>query len=165
MIEIDTNFWINRVIVRRGYNTNTISWKEAFYNLNDSISKNESVSAVGYTRRFVIGKNIEDAIRKNAGFFVSYNAERISLVPDVLNDLECLVAHLYIGIDVTNPGFGRHNDKTDVWFWQNKGISRWDFDNGDSYTLNEGDLIYVPEGVYHKVSTVEARFGISMSLK
>ena len=70
MIEIDTNFWINRVIVRRGYNTNTISWKEAFYNLNDSISKNESVSAVGYTRRFVIGKNIEDAIRKNAGFFV-----------------------------------------------------------------------------------------------
>ena len=165
MIEIDTEFWINRVIVRRGYNNNTISWKEAFYNLNDSISKNESVSAVGYTRRFVIGKNIEDAIRKNAGFFVSYNAERISLVPDVLNDLECLVAHLYIGIDVTNPGFGRHNDKEDVWFWQNKGISRWDFDNGDSYTLNEGDLIYVPKYVYHKVSTIEARFGISMSLK
>ena len=166
MIEIDTNFWINRVIVRRGYNKNTISWKEAFYNLNDSISKNESVKgAVGHTRRYVDGKNIEDAIRKNAGFFVSYNAERISLVPDVLNDLKCLVAHLYIGIDVTNPGFGRHNDKTDVWFWQNKGISRWDFDNGDSYTLNEGDLIYVPEGVYHKVSTVEARFGISMSLE
>ena len=165
MIEIDTEFWINRVIVRRGYNTNTISWKEAFYNLNDSISKNESVKgAVGHTRRYIHGKNEEDTIRKNAGFFVSYNAERISLVPDVLNDLGCLVAHLYIGIDVTNPGFGRHNDKEDVWFWQNKGISRWDFDNGDSYTLNEGDLIYVPKYVYHKVSTVEARFGISMSL-
>ena len=165
MIEIDTNFWINRVIVRRGYNNNTISWKEAFYNLNDSIIKNESVRKGEYTRRFVDGTNIEDAIRKNAGFFVSYSAERISLVPDVLNDLGCLVAHLYIGIDVTNPGFGRHNDKTDVWFWQNKGISRWDFDNGDSYTLNEGDLIYVPKGVYHKVSTVEARFGISMSIE
>ena len=166
MIEIDTEFWINRVIVKRGYNNNTISWKEAFYNLNDSISINESVKgAVGHTRRYVDGKNIEDAIRKNAGFFVSYNAERINLVPDVLNDLKCLVAHLYIGIDVTNPGFGRHNDKTDVWFWQNKGISKWDFDNGDSYTLNEGDLIYVPKGVYHKVSTVEARFGISMSIE
>ena len=136
----------NGVIVRRGYNNNTISWKEAFYNFNDSISKNEYV------------KNIE-------GFFVSHNAERISLVQDVLNDLECRVAHLYIGIDVTNPGFGNHVDEDDVWFWQNKGISRWDFNNGDSYTLNEGDLIYVPKGVYHKVSTIEARFGISMSLK
>ena len=58
---------------------------------------------------------------KNAGFFVSYNAERISLVPDVLNDLGCLVAHLYVGIDVTNPGFGNHVDDVDVWFWQNKG--------------------------------------------
>ena len=175
MVEIDTEFWINRVIVRRGYNTNTISWKEAFYNLNDSISKssnnNESVRKVRLlpsfkigNRRFVDGTNIEEVIRNNIGYFVSYNAERISLVPDVLNDLGCLVAHLYIGIDVTNPGFGRHNDKEDVWFWQNKGISRWDFDNGDSYTLNEGDLIYVPKYVYHKVSTIEARFGISMSL-
>jgi len=136
----------NGVIVRRGYNNNTISWKEAFSNFNDSISKKEFI------------KNIE-------GFFVSHNAERISLVQDVLNDLECRVAHLYIGIDVTNPGFGNHVDEDDVWFWQNKGISRWDFNNGDSYTLNEGDLIYVPKGVYHKVSTIEARFGISMSLK
>jgi mannose-6-phosphate isomerase-like protein (cupin superfamily) len=134
------------VIVRRGYNNNTISWKEAFSNFNDSISKKEFI------------KNIE-------GFFVSHNAERISLVQDVLNDLECRVAHLYIGIDVTNPGFDNHVDEDDVWFWQNKGISKWDFNNGDSYTLNEGDLIYVPKGVYHKVSTVEARFGISMSLK
>ena len=136
----------NGVIVRRGYINNTISWKEAFSNFNDSISKKEFI------------KNIE-------GFFVSHNAERISLVQDVLNDLECRVAHLYIGIDVTNPGFGNHVDEDDVWFWQNKGISRWDFNNGDSYTLNEGDLIYVPKGVYHKVSTIEARFGISMSLK
>ena len=137
---------VNGVTVRRGYNNNTISWKEAFSNFNDSISKKEFV------------KNIE-------GFFVSHNAERISSVQDVLNDLECRVAHLYIGIDVTNPGFGNHVDEDDVWFWQNKGISRWDFNNGDSYTLNEGDLIYVPKGVYHKVSTIEARFGISMSLK
>ena len=59
--------------------------------------------------------------------------------------------------------FGNHNDDVDVWFWQNKGVSKWDFNNGDSYTLDEGDLIYVPKGVYHKVSSVVARFGISMS--
>ena len=31
------------VTVRKGYNYNTASWDEAFYNLNDSISKNEVV--------------------------------------------------------------------------------------------------------------------------
>ena len=132
------------VTVRRCYNNNTPSWEEAFYNLNDSISKNESVVAIG-------------------GFFISHNAERISLVPDVLNDLKCEVAHLYIGIEVKNIGLAAHSDDVDVWFWQNKGVSKWDFNNGDSYTLDEGDLIYVPEGVYHKVSSVVARFGISMS--
>ena len=133
------------VTVRRGYNNNTLSWEESFYNLNDSICKNEVVKFIA------------------AGFFVSHNAERISLVRDVLNDLECRVAHLYIGIDVTNCGFDNHVDTVDVWFWQNKGISKWDFNNGDSYMLNEGDLIYIPKGVYHKVSSVVARFGISMS--
>ena len=134
------------ITVKRGYNNNTISWDEAFYNLNDSISKNELVKKP-----------------RGGGFFISHNAVRINCVQDVLNDLGCQTAHLYIGIDITNCGFGNHVDTVDVWFWQNKGISKWDFNNGDSYMLNEGDLIYVPKGVYHKVSSVVARFGISMS--
>ena len=134
----------NKVTVKRNYNNNTISWKEAFYNFNNSIGKKE------YVKKF-------------EGFFVSHNAQRINLVQEVLKDLNCKVAHLYIGIDVTNPGFGNHVDKVDVWFWQNKGTTIWDFDNGAKYTLYEGDLIYIPKGTYHKVSSVEARFGISMS--
>ena len=134
------------ITVKRGYNNNTISWDEAFYNLNDSISKNESVVAIG-------------------GFFISHNAERISLVQDVLNDLECKVAHLYIGIEVKNPGLAAHSDDVDVWFWQNKGVTKWDFKDGVSYILNEGDLIYIPKGVRHMVSSVVARVGISMSQK
>ena len=133
------------VKVIKGYNYNTASWEEAFYNLNDSISKNELV------------KKPHDG-----GFFISHNAERINLVQDVLNDLECRVAHLYIGIDITNSGFGNHVDEVDVWSWQNKGVTKWDFQNGDSYTVNEGDLIHIPKGVYHKASSVTARFSISM---
>jgi len=131
------------VKVIKGYNYNTANWEEAFYNLNDSISKNE-------------------LIKQQGGFFVAHNAQRISCVPDVLNDLKCEIAHLYIGIDVTNWGFGNHVDSVGVWSWQNKGLTRWDFQNGDSYTLDEGDLIYIPPGVYHKASSVAARFSISM---
>ena len=131
------------VTVRRGYNYNTASWEEAFYNLNYSIDKNEIVKQQG-------------------GFFVAHNAQRINCVRDILNDLQLQAAHLYIGIEVPNWGYGNHVDVVDVWSWQNKGVTRWDFQNGDSYTLGEGDLIYIPKGVYHKASTVEARFGISM---
>ena len=134
----------NKVTVKRNYNNNTISWEEAFYNFNASVIKNEYV-------------------KKREGFFISHNAQRISLMQDVLKDLKCSVAHLYIAIDITNPGFSNHVDKVDVWFWQNKGTTLWDFDNSDNYTLYEGDLIYIPKGTYHKVSSVEARFGISMS--
>jgi ribosomal protein L16 Arg81 hydroxylase len=133
------------VKVIKGYNYNTASWEEAFYNLNDSISKNELV------------KKPHDG-----GFLKSHNAERINCVQDVLNDLGCQVAHLYIGIDITNSGFGNHVDEVDVWSWQNKGVTKWDFQNGDSYTVNEGDLIHIPKGVYHKASSVTARFSISM---
>ena len=131
------------VTVRRGYNYNTASWEEAFYNLNYSIDKNEIVKQQG-------------------GFFVTHNAQRINGVQDILNDLHLQAAHLYIGIDVPNWGFGNHVDDIDVWSWQNKGVTRWDFQNGDSYTLGEGDLIHIPKGVYHKASSVTARFSISM---
>ena len=134
----------DKVTVKRNYNNNTVSWKKAFYNFNNSVVKNEFV-------------------KKFEGFLVSHNAQHITLVQNVLKDLKCKVAHLYIGIDVTNPGFGNHVVKVDVWFWQNKGTTIWDFNNGNSYTLYEGDLIYIPKGTYHKVSSVEARFGISMS--
>ena len=133
------------ITVRRGYNDNTASWEEAFYNLNDSISKNELVKKT-----------------ECGGFFVSHNAQRINCVQDVLNDLGCQVAHAYMGINITNPGFGEHVDDVNVWSWQNKGVTKWDFQNGDSYTLGEGDLIHIPKGVYHKASSVTARFSISM---
>lgn len=134
---------MKRVKVIKKYNNQTIDWKDAFYNLNESMSRKE-------------------LIKTSSGFFVSHNAEKIKRVKNVLKDLDCQVAHLYIGIDINNPGFGMHVDTVDVWFWQNKGVSEWEFENS-KHVLYEGDLIYVPKGMYHKVNSLEARFGISMS--
>ena len=74
------------VKVIRDYNKNILDWKDAFYNLNESMTNNE-------------------LIKTSSGFFVSHNAERIQQVKEVLNDLNCNVAHLYIGIDIKNPGY------------------------------------------------------------
>ena len=137
-------YTMNGVKVIRDYNKNTLDWEDAFSNLNDSISNDEIV-------------------KMNKGFFVAHNAQRIEKVQPVLSDLNCLAAHIYICINISNDGFGMLVDNDDVWFWQNKGKSHWHFKNNDNYELNEGDLIYVPKGIYHCVLSPEARFGVSMS--
>jgi len=58
--------------------------------------------------------------------------------------------------------FGRHNDDMDVWFWQCQGLSRWVLDDKE-FTLEPGDLIYVKKGIYHNVSALTPRAGVSMS--
>ncbi len=49
---------MKKVIVTRDYNKNTIDWKDAFYNFNESISKHET-------------------IKTHTGYFYSYTAEKI----------------------------------------------------------------------------------------
>ena len=125
------------------YSQDTVSWEDAFRNWNESLTNNEW-------------------IKPGVGHFVSHRADRIPEVQVALKDLNISVAHLYIGIDVTSPGYGKHVDMTDVYFWQQKGSTRWEFDTGDVFILKEGDMVYVPKGVYHEVTSLEARFGISM---
>ena len=76
-----------------------------------------------------------------------------------------------IELELTYSDWGGTNelgvaDKVDVWIWQNKGVTRWDYQNPldveKSCTVNEGDLIYIPKGVYHKANSVTARFSITM---
>ena len=87
----------------------------------------------------------------NKGFFVAHNAQRIEKVQPVLSDLNCLAAHIYICINISNDGFGMHVDNDDVWFWQNKGKSHWHFKNNDNYEIN---LIFKDNA--HIVLTTEA---------
>jgi len=129
--------------VKKQFNLNTPSWEELLFDLNFSYIKNE------------------DFKNSNPGFFVSHSAFRIKKVQSVLKELKLQNAHLYINI-LNTQTFGAHKDDMDVWFWQVKGQTIWEIEN-NQYTLEEGDLIFVPKGIIHKVIPLGPRAGISMS--
>ena len=98
------------------------------------------------------------------GFFVSYSSYKIPEVEKVLKRLGLHTAHTYMNITTQNyGGLGRHNDTMDVWYWQCHGITMWTFDHLRCI-LQPGDLVTIPKGVYHEVTPLTPRLGISMGI-
>ena len=67
--------------------------------------------------------------------------------------------------DVEN--LGKHEDGFDQFFWNCIGHTTWEFEQEDGsiekYILNPGDLMAIPAGVYHKVTSVTPRAGMTFS--
>ena len=129
---------------KREYNLNVVDWTEAFLNYDKSV-------------------HLYKEIKFNyPGFFVSHEGHNIDKVKDVLKDLECNTAHLYFNVTTKAETFGRHKDTMDVYYWQCQGVTQWIVED-KNVILNPGDLIYIPSGMYHSVTPLSPRLGISMS--
>ena len=74
---------------------------------------------------------------------------------------------LYVSLSSISKSFGKHNDTTDVWFWQCIGQTKWTVWDPDpiTYILSPGDLIYVPVGMYHDPEPLTPRMGMSIGIK
>lgn len=53
-----------------------------------------------------------------------------------------------------------HHDPHDIFYWQIVGTSFWKIDNGITYTLNPGDLLYLPLENSHQVWCDGPRAGL-----
>jgi mannose-6-phosphate isomerase-like protein (cupin superfamily) len=76
-------------------------------------------------------------------------------------------AHIYISLSKESKTFGKHKDESDVWYWQCIGSTQWEifqFNKTISYILEPGDIIYVPKGIFHDVTPLSSRVGISFGL-
>jgi mannose-6-phosphate isomerase-like protein (cupin superfamily) len=80
----------------------------------------------------------------------------------VINEFGVNEAHMYISLVAGHVGYKPHDDVVDVWFWQCQGVSKWTV-GGFQYTMNPGDLIFIPAGTEHGVESLSPRAGISMS--
>ena len=130
--------------VTKNFNKQVLSWNDIFYNFEESVANKELIKYAP------------------TAFYVIHNGHRIKKLKNILKKLDCRAAHIYFNLCAQEINFGRHNDDRDVWFWQCQGKSKWLVENKE-FILAPGDLIYIKKGVYHDVSALSPRAGVSMS--
>ena len=74
---------------------------------------------------------------------------------------------IYMSLSRMSTTFGKHNDTTDVWFWQCIGKTSWTVWDPDpiTYILRPGDIIYTPVGMFHEPKPLTPRVGMSIGIK
>ena len=65
-----------------------------------------------------------------------------------------------IRVSLSNRLVSDHHDPHDIFYWQILGTSFWKIDNDITYTLNPGDLLYLPLENSHEVWCDGPRAGL-----
>jgi ribosomal protein L16 Arg81 hydroxylase len=73
------------------------------------------------------------------------------------------VLHIYTSKNHNGKTFGRHCDNVDVLIVQSIGKMDYRFDDDQVISLQPGDGLYIPEGVYHDPISSEPRVTLSFS--
>jgi ribosomal protein L16 Arg81 hydroxylase len=104
--------------------------------------------------------------------FVYFDAEKMPPVMALVKEIQKMTtnkvtAHCYLSFLEISKTFGRHNDHSEVFFWQVQGKTRWvveDHDRIFEYELKPNDLIYIPKFMNHDVRPLTPRAGISIGI-
>lgn len=136
--------------------SDTPSWKEIFFDLQESVKEGSFIKVLD---PFTI-------ITHNVG-------AHIPIVHTILEALKInylnlpVSAHMYRGLNSYSTGLGKHKDTMDVFFWQIKGTTKWNISEDNelfTYIVEEGDVIFVPRLVFHEVTSLCPRVGISFGV-
>lgn len=83
---------------------------------------------------------------------------------DEVKDSQNIVQmHVYSSLGNSSATYGRHKDVMDVLIVSAIGSVIYKFDDCPSYTVDPGDSIFIPKGVYHEPQIVEPRVTLSFS--
>jgi hypothetical protein len=144
----------NKHFVFRNLDLTTPTWGEILENLNQTVVSKSKIKVLD-----------------NLGF-VFFDAERMKSVHSLLTEIKQTTdkpctAHCYISLLETSATFGRHNDTSDVFFWQVQGSTSWKVEQDNmihEYKLLPNDLIYIPRFIFHDVLPLGPRAGISIGI-
>jgi ribosomal protein L16 Arg81 hydroxylase len=153
-------------ILFKGVFPNIITWQEVIDHFNYAIQQpNQAVR-----------DNIHSTVGQ-AHFWDHYtwtldNAHlQYPGVTDILKVLDPLLdnnfktAFAIISLTTVESGIGRHSDQYDVFYLQGMGSVDWHLEVGMEeivYTLNHGDLLFIPANTTHQVKSNSPRAAISM---
>lgn len=151
--EFLTNKENRKHCVFRNLDLNCPGWDEILNFLNKDAVSNKKIKTLD-----------------NLGF-VYYDADRMPEVDRLLKAIQTLThrpcsAHCYISLLEISGTFGRHNDSSDVFFWQVQGRTHWTVEQEKTYEyeLLPNDLIYIPRFIFHTVRPLSPRAGISFGI-
>lgn len=132
----------------------TLKWEDFINEIDRSIKSN---SVIRYGENFSI--NLREVHNISA---IGYFLDRYSKIkPDYPAS-----AHSYISLSSRSETLGRHNDPSDVLYWQVIGKTNWVVEDKQihTYTLEENCLIYVPAKMWHDVTSLTPRVGVSLGI-
>jgi len=155
MIDLTTYSFTNKLVFIKGAVDTLPAWDDVIIDLDENVklrpNEVKDQGNLGIVTHY--GENIKsvDIIRKQ--------------IHKLRPDESICTAHLYISFLSSSSTTGWHNDDTDVFYIQAKGITNWEVDTGDGehlFTLSPGDLIYVPKRMLHNTKPITPRVGISI---
>jgi mannose-6-phosphate isomerase-like protein (cupin superfamily) len=82
---------------------------------------------------------------------------------EVKNAENIIEMHVYASLGNSSSTYGRHKDVMDVLIVGAIGSVIYKFDDSPSFTVDPGDSIFIPKGVYHEPQIVEPRVTLSFS--
>jgi len=122
-----------------------------------------------FNRIVVSGEKLKFFNNMGYGLFTGHNIRYVGDLLEEYKKLDTLpaTAHCYISFLEIADSFGRHNDDSDVLYWQIQGSTRWTIEDGNDtsiYELKPNDFVYVPKSMYHEVIPLTPRVGVSFGL-
>lgn len=155
---------LGEIVVLRDFNNNVPSWQEFIDYLNmASHQKTVSRQLNDYevNRNSVLFGSMK--IMQNFYFFITRQSNLWPDAPDLgisrLIEEEGSKAfggkfgfsHVYVTLSDKIDSVSQHGDPGDVFYWQCIGTTEWE-SNDKKYTVNPGDMVYIPTGVLHGVN-------------
>lgn len=143
-------------------------WSNFINHLNDSI-KMDNPNAVTTDVKKTVGfvnfwQRLTITIDHSTDSHFPRLSEKIDFIKNYYKN-HFFDAFSIISFTDSEPTTGRHTDDVDVFNWQCIGSTTWvityEDNTTESFTLNPGDIIYVPAGVLHEVTSLNPRACLS----
>lgn len=84
----------------------------------------------------------------------------------ILSEEDKVNCHIYSNMSPSQKTVDMHSDIHDVYIWQVKGSTSWTVEGYvEDLTLENNQMIYIPEGVNHKPTVTMPRISVSFSIE
>jgi mannose-6-phosphate isomerase-like protein (cupin superfamily) len=162
----------SKIAVLKDFCTNTPSWQEFIDYIDKTSNAENPIMGQPNERDKKFGAvTINNLmIKENFYFYMSgsgllgESSEKIEKEFTQVFNVPGGISTVYVTLSSNLNPVESHCDTQEVLYWQCIGSTTWN-SQGETYTVNPGDMVYVPCGVYHAVNFPMPRAAIGFSWK